>query len=208
MGRQRGSGVHSREATSEPRGPYLGFELSSPHAADWGLQRGPSVGALRSAAVDHSLLVPSRVARASIRRALDRLRKLDAPLWDDQASVWVDIHGKIHVKGPAGPETLAGQTLVADAINLIAPFSTKEGLRGPDLVRPRPDLRIVPGRLSGSPHVVHTRLETRAIYALNRDGLDSAAIRTLYPYVTEAQVAQALDLERQLEENLAIHIAA
>ncbi len=144
----------------------------------------------------------------AIRRALDRLRKLDAPLWDDQASVWVDIHGKIHVKGPAGPETLAGQTLVADAINLIAPFSTKEGLRGPDLVRPRPDLRIVPGRLSGSPHVVHTRLETRAIYALNRDGLDSAAIRTLYPYVTEAQVAQALDLERQLEENLAIHIAA
>jgi len=96
----------------------------------------------------------------AIRRALDRLRKLDEPLWDDQASVWVDIHGKIHVKGPAGPETLAGQTLVADAINLIARFSTKEGLRGPDLVRPRPDLRIVPGRLSGSPHVVHTRLET------------------------------------------------
>ena len=83
-----------------------------------------------------------------------------------------------------------------------------EGLRGPDLVRPRPDLRIVPGRLSGSPHVVHTRLETRAIYALNLDGLDSVAIRTLYPYVTEAQVAQALDLERQLEDNLAIRIAA
>jgi uncharacterized protein (DUF433 family) len=98
--------------------------------------------------------------------------------------------------------------LVADAINLIAPFSTKEGLRGLDLVQPRPDLRIVPGRLSGSPHVAHTRLETRAIYALNRDGLDSAATRTLYPYVTEAQVAQALDLERQLEENLAIRIAA
>jgi hypothetical protein len=51
-----------------------------------------------------------------IRRALDRLRKLDAPLWDDQASVWVDGHGNLHVKGPAGPETLAGQTLVAEGI--------------------------------------------------------------------------------------------
>jgi uncharacterized protein (DUF433 family)/DNA-binding transcriptional MerR regulator len=144
----------------------------------------------------------------AIRKALGRLRALDEPLWDDRASVWVDGHGNIHVKGPAGPETLAGQTLVADAINLVAPFSTKEGLRGPDLGRPRPDLRIVPGRLSGSPHVVHTRLETRALYALDRDGLDSAAIRTLYPYVTEAQVDQALDLERQLEANLAIHVAA
>jgi len=143
-----------------------------------------------------------------IRRALDRLRRLDAPLWDDQASVWVDGRGNLHVRGPAGPETLAGQTLVADTINLIAPFSTREGLRGPDLVRPRPELRIVPGRLSGSPHVVHTRLETRALYALDRDGLDSAGIRALYPYVTETQLAQALDLEQQLEANLAIRIAA
>jgi uncharacterized protein (DUF433 family) len=144
----------------------------------------------------------------AIRRALDRLRELDEPLWDHDASVWVDGNGDLHLKGPAGPETLAGQTLVADAIDLIAPFSTREGLRGPDLARPRPELRIVPGRLSGSPHVVHTRLETRTLYALSRDGLDGPAIRALYPYVTENQLAEALDLEQQLEANLAIHVAA
>jgi uncharacterized protein (DUF433 family) len=130
------------------------------------------------------------------------------PSWWVGWFFWKDCSFRRRRRRPAGPETLAGQTLVADAINLVAPFSTKEGLRGPDLVRPRPELRIVPGRLSGSPHVVHTRLETRALYALDRDGLDSTAIRTLYPYVTEAQVAQALDLERQLEANLAIHVAA
>jgi uncharacterized protein (DUF433 family)/DNA-binding transcriptional MerR regulator len=150
-----------------------------------------------------------RTSMRAIRRALGRLRELDAPLWElEQASVWVDGKGDIHVKGPGGPETLAGQMVVADAINLIAPFSTREGLSGPDLVRPRPELRIVPGRLSGSPHVVDTRLETRALYALDRDGLDSSAIRTLYPYVTAKQIAEALDLERQLEANLAIRDAA
>ena len=99
-------------------------------------------------------------------------------------------------------------TPVADAIDLIAPFSTREGLRGPDLVRLRPELRIVSGRPSGSPHVVHTRLETRTLYTLSRDGLDCTAIRQLYPYVTEKQLAEALDLERQLEANLAIRDAA
>jgi uncharacterized protein (DUF433 family) len=153
-------------------------------------------------------IVPPTSMKA-IRRALARLRRLDEPLWDlGQASIWVDGSGELHLKGPAGPETLEGQTVVADAINLIAPFTTREGLRGPDLVRPRPELRIVPGRLSGSPHVVHTRLETRALYALERDGLDSTAIMALYPYVTSKQLAEALDLERQLEANLAVPDAA
>jgi uncharacterized protein (DUF433 family) len=150
-----------------------------------------------------------RTSMKAIRRALGRLRALDAQLGElDQPSLWVDESGDIQVKGPGGPETLAGQMVVADAINLIAPFSTKEGLRGPDLVRPRPELRIAPGRLSGSPHLVHTRLETRALYALDRDGLDASAIRMLYPYVTAKQLAEALDLERQLEANLAIRDAA
>ncbi len=97
---------------------------------------------------------------------------------------------------------------VPDALNLIAPFPTREGLRGPDLARPRPRLRIAPGRLSGSPHVVHTRLETSALYALDRDGLGVEAILSLYPYLAKEQLAEALDLERQLAANLAIPDAA
>jgi uncharacterized protein (DUF433 family) len=145
----------------------------------------------------------------AIRRALGRLRALEEPLWHpEQASVWVDGAGEILVRGKAGPETLTGQAVLRDAIDLIAPFPTREGLKGPNLALPRPELRIVPGRLSGSPHVVHTRLETRALFALHRDGLDEGAIRGFYPYLTDSQLAQAIDLEKQLEANLAITAAA
>lgn len=89
-----------------------------------------------------------------------------------------------------------------ELLDLIAPFPTAEGTRGPDLIAPRADLRIVPGKLSGSPHVVHTRLETRALAALALDGFDVARIQRLYPYVSGAQISQALELEQQLDDNL------
>jgi uncharacterized protein (DUF433 family) len=144
-----------------------------------------------------------------IRRALGRLRDLDTPFVQSRpGSLWVDGSGELYIRSNAGPETLTGQAVMPDAIDLIAPFTTREGLRGPDLASPRPQLRIVPGRLSGSPHIVHTRLETRVLFALDRDGLDNAAILALYPYVTETQLAEAIDLERQLDANLAIHDAA
>jgi uncharacterized protein (DUF433 family) len=49
---------------------------------------------------------------------------------------------------------------------------------------------------------VHTRLETRALAALSTDGFDVPAINRLYPYVTTLQIEQALELEKQLEDNL------
>lgn len=152
--------------------------------------------------------VPATSMKA-IRYALGRLGSLREPLWHpDEASVWVDGDGEIHVRGPAGPETVGGQTVLADALNLIAPFPTKEGLRGPDLAVPRPELRILPGRLSGSPHVVRTRLETRAVFALHREGLPDEVIRSLYPYLSGSQLTQAIELEQQLEDNLAVRVAA
>jgi uncharacterized protein (DUF433 family) len=53
----------------------------------------------------------------------------------------------------------------------------------------------VPGKVSGSPHVVNTRLETRALAALTTDGFEVEGIHRLYPYVTAAQIWQALELE-------------
>jgi uncharacterized protein (DUF433 family) len=145
-----------------------------------------------------------RTSMPAVRRALKALRSLDLPLW--QAGVptlFLDGSGSIYVKRPKDdPETLEGQLAHKDLLDLIAPFSTIEGTRGPDLVRPRPDLRIVPGKVSGSPHVVHTGLETRALAALTVDGFEIAGIHRLYPYVTAAQIEQALDLENQLAENL------
>jgi uncharacterized protein (DUF433 family) len=139
----------------------------------------------------------------AVRRALKALRELNLSLWDDgRPSVVVDASGRLHVNHPRAVHDLSGQVVRADMLDLIAPFSTREGTCGPDLVTPRVDLRIAPGRLSGSPHIVHTRLETRALAALSVDGFELAAIQRLYPYVASAQIEQALELEKQLDNNL------
>lgn len=143
-----------------------------------------------------------RTSMPAVRRALRQLRALDMPVWaDDGSTLVVNGAGQLHLKRPDGLQTVDGQ-LVRYELDLIAPFTTTEGLRGPDLARPRPELRIVPGKLGGSPHVVHTRLETRALSALADEGFEVPAIHRLYPYLTAIQVEQALDLEKQLSENL------
>ncbi len=104
-------------------------------------------------------------------------------------------------------QNLDGQLGDEGLLDLVAPFATREGTRGPDLARPRPDLRIVPAKLGGSPHVVGTRNETCAIAALAQDDFTTDGILSLYPYLTREQIEQAVDLERQLSENL-LHKAA
>jgi uncharacterized protein (DUF433 family) len=91
---------------------------------------------------------------------------------------------------------------------LIAPFPTKEGLEGPDLIQPKPELRIIPGKLSGSPHITDTRIETSALAALASEGVDEDGIVRLYPVLSRAQVGQALELEHQLAANLLVKLAA
>jgi uncharacterized protein (DUF433 family) len=152
---------------------------------------------------DRGVDIP-RTSMPAVRRAMEALRKLDLPLWQTEGpSLFVDGTGKLYVKRPeTGPQTLDGQMGHEDLLDLVAPFSTAEGTRGPNLVEPRPELRIVPGKISGSPHIVHTRLETRALAALSADGFEVGAIGNLYPYVSTVQIEQALDLERQLAENL------
>jgi uncharacterized protein (DUF433 family) len=93
-------------------------------------------------------------------------------------------------------------------LDVIEPFRSVEGSRGPHLVRPRPLLRIVPGKLGGSPHVLDTRLESQALGALAASGLLEAKIYRLYPDVEPPAIDDALDLERQLEQNLRPALAA
>ena len=144
-----------------------------------------------------------RTSMPAIRRALKDLRALEVSVWDSgRPSLLVDTRGQLHVKVDQRVQNLAGQVISEDLLDLIAPFPTVEGTRGPDLVTPRAELRIMPGKLSGSPHVVDTRLETRALAALAADGFDVAGIQRLYPYVSQPQVVQALELERQLDDNL------
>jgi uncharacterized protein (DUF433 family) len=144
-------------------------------------------------------------AMTAVRKALRMLRDLDLELWteDGGPSVRVDGAGHIFLVTPdAGPETLTGQRpLDGDVFDLIAPFATPVS-RAPDLARPRPHLRIVPGKLSGSPHIAHTRIETLAIAALADRGFDSQTIERLYPAVRPVAIVEAIDLEHQLNQNL------
>jgi uncharacterized protein (DUF433 family) len=115
----------------------------------------------------------------------------------------VDRGGKIVLDPQAHPQHVDGQRLLdADQFQLLRPFQITPELHGPDLVVPRPRLRIVPGKLSGAPHVHRTRIETEALAALARRGLNSERIVALYPAIETADVRDALDLESQLQPDL------
>lgn len=150
--------------------------------------------------------VPATAMRA-VRRALHELTTLDLNLWTEDAgpSVAVDRLGQIVLDVAEHPHHVDGQHLLdADLFELLRPFEITEVVRGPDLVAPRPRLRILPGKLSGAPHVHRTRIETQSLAALARRGLTSERIVGLYPAIEIDDVRDALDLELQLQPDLAL----
>jgi uncharacterized protein (DUF433 family) len=164
---------------------------------------------LRSRKTDSVGVDIPRSSMEAVRRALGALQAADVPLWDPSRSrVFVDGDGLIYFESNGGLQNLDGQLACGELLSLIEPFASAEGLKGPDLARPKPELRIVPGKLSGSPHVVSTRIETTAIAALARDGRDVDGIISLYPFLTSAQVRQAIELEQELDANVALDAAA
>ena len=150
--------------------------------------------------------VISATSMPAVRRALGELRELDLELWTEEHGprVAVDRAGRIHFDADGGVITSGGQrTLDPDVLDLLAPFRTDDGL-APDLYAPRPTLRILPGKLSGSPHILKTRIETVALAALERRGLSEPKIAALYPMASGASIRDALDLERDLQKLQAV----
>lgn len=152
--------------------------------------------------------VVPRTAMPAVRRALRQIEELDLRLWSEDAGpgVRVDRGGNVIVSATPDAEAAHRQRALSaaedDLLSVTDPFVTYEGSRGPDLHSPRPRLRIVPGKLGGSPHVAHTRLESQALGALEAGGLGTAKIYRLYPNVESQAIDDALDLERQLAQNL------
>jgi uncharacterized protein (DUF433 family) len=139
-----------------------------------------------------------------VKRALSKLAELDVAMWteDEHPRVTVDPGGHIHIDVPGwGAQDLSGRRPLPELVDLIAPFTTAV-MRAPDLHKPRPNLRIVPGKLSGSPHIAHTRIETTAIASLSGQGFNTEQIERLYPKAPAIALVEAVDLEHQLSENL------
>lgn len=152
----------------------------------------------------------ARVSVQRIRRWLERTEDLGEQLLDRGLEVWVDQKGQLVFEDAGGMHVPLGgglaQELVDTKVNLVRPFEV-DGLRGPDLVQPRPTLRIVPGKLSGEPHVEATRIPTRILATLARRGFSEEQIVEMYPALDTINVAEAIDLEGQLEENLHVRAA-
>jgi len=155
-----------------------------------------------------------RTRMLAVRQALEQLAELDLGLWSEDVgpAVRVDRGGTVVLSSAPDAEVVGRQRMLDagadDLLSVTDPFLSSEGSRGPDLLRPRPQLRIVPGKLGGSPHVVHTRLESQALGALANSGLSQAKIYRLYPQVAPDAIDDALDLERQLAQNPRPAIAA
>ncbi|HEX3509687.1 MAG TPA: DUF433 domain-containing protein [Solirubrobacteraceae bacterium] len=151
-----------------------------------------------------------------VRRARAKLAALDLELWTEEGgpSVRVDHAGEVWLTtDPSleriadGQRALGGRTDESTMLEVLAPFNTTTA-RGPDLICPRPRLRMVPGKLGGSPHIEHTRIESQAVAALTVSGLPSAKIYRLYPDIEQPAIDEAIDLERQLAGNLGRELRA
>lgn len=84
-----------------------------------------------------------------------------------------------------------------DFLDVLGPFDVAGDLR-PDLRRPRPHLQIIPGKLSGEPHLLGSRLTSQAVAALAKRGFSVRDIGRLYPEEDAVGLAEAVDLELQL----------
>ncbi|MEJ7741276.1 MAG: hypothetical protein WKF73_01280 [Nocardioidaceae bacterium] len=137
-----------------------------------------------------------------VRRALVMLDELGLGLWDpgntEESALLVDGRGDIFVRTGYEVLNLNGQSslLPEQSLALTAPFQEAGG-NGPNLVRPRPHLRIVPRKVTGEPHIMHSRITTQTVGALAERGFAANQIASMYD-VSEEAVLEGIDLERQL----------
>lgn len=144
----------------------------------------------------------------SVRKALALLDDLGLDPWSpaavDTSPLLVDRGGRIYVRDGGDVLDLHRQPVLLsdDVLGLTAPFDGA-GLAGPNLLRPRPHLRIVPSKVAGEPHVEHSRLTTQTIAALALRGYESSQIAAMYDEPDDV-ITEAIDLERQLADAVAV----
>lgn len=140
---------------------------------------------------------PAKVPMRNIRRALQQLEERGAFRERLHELLAVAPGGKELYFAFPGEEPIHAapdrQVAMGDVLQPVRPY-----LGGPDLLEPRPLLRIVPGKLHGEPHLLDTRIPSAAIYALAEDGYTHAQIQAMYPEAPAAALEQAIEFERAL----------
>jgi len=107
-------------------------------------------------------------------------------------------NGQIVIDRDGSVSTLEGQGFIdREYLDVLGPFDADESW-GPDLRRPMPHLRIVPGKLSGEPHLEDSRLTTSAVVALADRGFSVAQIQGMYPDESAEALSEAVELEHRL----------
>jgi uncharacterized protein (DUF433 family) len=139
---------------------------------------------------------------SQVRSALDLLARSNVALWTEEAPsdspVVIDERGSVFVRVSDHFLDLGGNVALPheQRFGLLNPFEL-DGLKGPDLRRPRPDLRIVPSRVAGEPHVVRTRITTQTLLALHQRGFSIERVAAMYG-IEQHVIEQAVDLESAL----------
>ncbi len=141
-----------------------------------------------------------------IRKQLTKVERLGDRLEAEICRVWVDRKGGIRIGEDSDgfvplPPGMAQRALDLGEVDLLGAIVTPSGRSGPDLRRPRPTLRIIPGKLSGEPHVEATRVPTTSLAALIARGFSARQVLKLYPDLSKDAIEEAVDLEDQIKHN-------
>ena len=138
---------------------------------------------------------PQKTSMRRIRQALQELDKQDLPRERLRQLVRVSPGGELFFEDDGGVVRAAPglQAGWLDMLDLVAPYHN-----GPDLLEPRPLLRIIPGKLQGEPHMLGTRIASATVYTLHKGGYGTEQIMAMYPEAAPHALRQAIDLEQSL----------
>ncbi|MEO6045502.1 MAG: DUF433 domain-containing protein [Tepidiformaceae bacterium] len=132
---------------------------------------------------------------AEVRQTLDAVAFHGVNADELADLIVVTAAGRVVFEFKDGPHIRpSGQAALRDVLAVVGPF----GDAGPDLLRPGDGLRIVPGKLSGEPHIEGSRISTAAVFALKQRGYSPMQMAEMYPELDERGFIEAIRLEQRL----------
>lgn len=138
---------------------------------------------------------------SQVREALEEIERRDLDIWAENewqqgSPLLVNLGGRVYLDDGwvAG---MSGQKALVETLDLLGPFDIGNK-HGPNLLRPRSRLRIIPGKVSGEPHLDGSRITTRAVAALHRSVGNAEGVAAFYPELDIEEINQAIELERSL----------